>query len=202
MMTPDTQLLGIIAGILSFCAYGLYITATLFGKTRPDRVTWWILTLIGLMIASSYFVGGARDTIWVPLVYVLGPFMIAVLSITYGEGKSWEVLDKWCFAIAILSLPIWYFSKSAILVLVINIFLDFIALVPTIKKSYLRPDGEDRPAWTLESLAGIFNVFAIERWTFSIAFYPIYLLVINGIITMLLYRPVVTKFFKQKTIQS
>ena len=192
----SSEILGILAGILSFSAYTLYIFTTLFGKTKPNRSTWWILTLIGLMIASSYYAGGARATIWVAISYVLGPFIIAVLSLKYGEGK-WEKLDKWCFAVALISVSIWYFSHSALLVLLINIFLDFIGLVPTIKKSYLRPESEDKIAWTLESLAGIFNIFAVERWIFAISFYPIYLLIINGIITLLLYRPV---FFKKKII--
>lgn len=189
------ELIGIIAGILSFSAYLLYIYTTILGKTKPNRATWWILTFIGLMIASSYYVGGARNTIWVAVSYVLGPFIIAILSLKYGEGNKWEKLDKWCFIVAIISIPIWYISKSAIIVLSINMFLDFIGLVPTIKKSYLRPNGEDRIAWTLESFAGILNIFAIERWVFAIAFYPIYLFTINGIITILLYRHKVRNYF-------
>lgn len=186
--------LGVIAGILSFAAYALYIFSTLQGRTKPNRATWWILTLIGAMIAVSYYAGGARDTMWIALSYVLGPFIIAILSLKYGEGK-WERLDKWCLAGALTSAVVWSFSRSAITILLINIFMDFIGLIPTIKKSYLRPAGEDRAAWTLESLAGILNIFAIERWVFAIAFYPLYLLIINGIITLLLYRPAIKKLF-------
>ena len=185
----NKEFIGIIAGILSFSAYFIYISTTIFGKTKPNRATWWILTLIGAMIASSYYVAGARATIWVALSYVLGPLIIAILSIKYGEGERLERLDKWCLSVAIISLPIWYISKSAILVLCINIFLDFVGLLPTVKKSYLRPGGEDRIAWTIESFASLFNVFAIERWIFTIAFYPIYLFTINSIITLLLYKP-------------
>ena len=58
------EFIGIAAGILSFSSYSLYIFTTIFGKTRPNRATWWILTLIGFMIASSYYAGGARATIW------------------------------------------------------------------------------------------------------------------------------------------
>src|SRR3989344_3452387 len=186
------ELVGIIAGILSFSAYFLYIFTTIFGKTKPNRATWWILTLIGLMIASSYYVGGARATIWVALSYVLGPFMIAVLSLKYGDGK-WERLDKWCCVVALVSLPIWYISRSAGLGLIINIFLDFLALLPTIKKSYLRPGGEDRVAWTLESFAGLLNLFAVEKWVFVVALYHVYLIIVNGAITFLLYRPLFKK---------
>ncbi len=186
--------LGIVAGVLSFSAYALYIFTTLQGKTRPNRATWWILTLVGTMIATSYYAGGARDTMWVALSYVLGPAIIAILSLKYGEGK-WERLDQLCLAGALISAVIWYFSKSALVVLLVNILMDFLALIPTIKKSYLRPEGEDRIAWTLESLAGVFNLFAIERWTFAIAFYPLYLLALNIVITFLLYRPTLRKYY-------
>jgi len=190
----DGTILGVIAGILSFSAYVLYIVSTLQGKTKPNRATWWILTLVGLMIAMSYYAGGARDTMWVALSYVLGPAIIAVLSLKYGEGR-WERLDQVCLTGALISALIWYLSESALTVLLVNILMDFIGLVPTIKKSYLRPEGENRTAWTLESFAGLLNMFAIERWTFAIAFYPMYLLILNMTITTLLFRTT-----QQKTI--
>src|SRR3989344_6561927 len=183
----DGTILGVIAGILSFSAYVLYIVSTLQGMTKPNRATWWILTLVGLMIAMSYYAGGARDTMWVALSYVLGPAIIAVLSLKYGEGR-WERLDQVCLTGALISALIWYLSESALTVLLVNILMDFIGLVPTIKKSYLRPEGENRTAWTLESFAGLLNMFAIERWTFAIAFYPMYLLILNMTITTLLFR--------------
>jgi len=64
----NAEAIGIIAGIISFFAYCLYIFTTIFGKTKPNRVTWWILTLIGLLIASSYYVSGVRATIWVAII--------------------------------------------------------------------------------------------------------------------------------------
>lgn len=182
------QTFGILAGVLSFSAYTLYIFTTIFGKTRPNRATWWVLTLVGLMIAASYYESGARATIWVAVSYVLGPLIIGFLSLKYGAGK-WESLDKWCLGMAVASAFVWYISGSALLALFMNIFMDFVGLVPTIKKSYQHPESEDKIAWTLESLSGILNIAAIEKWTLGIAFYPLYLLIINVTITILLYRP-------------
>lgn len=191
----ENEILGIIAGIISFSSYSIYIFTVLVKKTQPNRATWWILTMIGIMIASSYYAGGARATIWVAVSYILGPLIIAFLSLKYGHG-SWEKLDKWCLTVAIISLPIWYISGSALLTLTINIFLDFIGLLPTIKKSYLKPDTESGLAWLLATVAGLLNVLAIDHWILAIAVYPIYLSLLNGFITILLFigHPTKTKF--------
>lgn len=189
----STILFGQVAGAVSFTAYLLYITTTILGRTKPNRATWWILSLVGFMIAVSYYAGGARETMWVAVSYIAGPLIIAILSLWYGEGK-WETLDKICLTGAIISAIIWYFSSSAIIVLSINLLMDFLGLIPTIKKSYLRPNGEDRTAWTLESFAGILNMFAIGTFTFAIILYPLYLLIMNVFVTLLLYRPIIGKY--------
>lgn len=196
-MLDSYSLIGIMAGAISFCAYVFYIVNTLKGKTKPNRATWWILTLIGIMIAWSYYVEGARDTIWIALSYVVGPLVIAILSLQYGEGE-WETLDKACLTGAISSAVVWSISESALVVLIINVCMDFIGLIPTIKKSYLRPEGEDRTAWTMEVIAGFLNLFAIKNWIFGIAFYPLYLVIINSVVLYMLYRPIL----KHKVITS
>jgi hypothetical protein len=191
----NLEIFGIIAGILSFIAYLSYIVTILLGKTRPSRSTWWVLTLVGMLIASSYYAGGARTTIWIALSYVVGPFIIALLSLKYGEGK-WERLDTYCFTGSIIGAVVWYVAHSALLGLIINIGIDFLGLIPTVKKSFLHPQGENRLAWTLELIASFLNMFAIDRWSFSIIIYPIYLLVMNGIIALSLYLPM----FKKRNI--
>lgn len=186
-MDSTKELLGLTAGVTSFAGYVMYIYSTIQGSTKPNRATWWILTLVGIMIATSYYSEGARNTIWVPVSYVVGPLFVAILSIKFGEN-DWETLDILCLAAAGLSALIWYFYQSPLIVLLVNIIMDFVALVPTIKKSYLRPESEDATAWAVESIAGILNVFALESWAFGLAFYPAYLLLINSLVTVLLLR--------------
>ena len=186
-MDSSKEVLGVVAGVISFVGYAIYMYSTVNGTTKPNRATWWILTLVGIMIATSYYSEGARNTIWVPVSYVIGPLLVAILSIKYGES-GWETLDVLCLSTACLSALIWYFYQSPFTVLAVNIVMDFVALVPTIKKSYLRPQSEDALAWSVESVAGVLNVLALERWTFGLAFYPVYLLVMNSSVTALLLR--------------
>ena len=107
-MTLTAQLIvGIAAGILSLAAYALYIRAIWRGTTKPSRSTWWVLTLVGLLILLSYYAEGARESIWVPIVYVAGLLLVAILSVKRGEGASWSRIDRWCFTGAVFSMLLW-----------------------------------------------------------------------------------------------
>ncbi len=189
------DLTGVLAGIFSFSAFILYYISILRGKTIPNRATWLILTIVGIIIASSYYSVGARETIWVAVSYVLGPFITFLLSIKYGEG-GWNNFDKHCLIISGVSIIIWLLSGSAIITLLINIFIDFLGILPTLKKSYLRPYSEELTPWTVTFIASLLNIVAIREWIFSIYIYPIYMLVFNTLIMLLILLPNLRSRFK------
>ncbi len=179
---------GRAAGLLSLAAFVPYILAILRGETRPNRATWWIWTLVGFMLGASYYASGASHTIWVPVSYTVGPLVTAGLSVKYGEG-GWTRFDRACVLGVAASLVLWWVLRSPIVALVINLWIDFMGALPTIRKSYLEPDGEDRAAWALFFVGNAANLFAVERWVFAIAVYPIYMFVASGTITALVLRP-------------
>ncbi len=181
------RLFGLIAGVISFLAYLVYIISILKGKTRPNRATWWILTFVGTVTGLSYYFSGATETIWVAIADVFGILIIAILSIKYGEGGK-NKLDITCFFVSIFSLVIWYLSGSPVVALIMNLLMDFVGNIPTIKKSYLDPKGESGLSWSLTSLGNIINFGAITSMSFGVLIYPIYMTVVSCLITILLYR--------------
>ncbi|MFA6076942.1 MAG: hypothetical protein WC735_02600 [Candidatus Paceibacterota bacterium] len=178
--------LGIIAGIIAFLAYVVYVISIFRGKSKPNRATWWIWAFMGLVLALSYHFSGAENTIWVPYVEFFGPLTIAILSLKYGEGGLNDKTDLICLGGAILSIILWIIFNNPVVALVTNLAIDSFAIVPTIKKSYLRPEGEDFWAWFGTGLADSLNMFAVERFTFAILIYPIYMLISDLIIIFIL----------------
>lgn len=183
------ELIGIAAGILELLSLPIYVSSILKGKTKPDRVTWWVLALVSGMITASYFASGARETIWLPLVYTISFIVVGALSIKYGEGPlTLDLIDRVSLIGALASAFIWWSLKSPVPALFMNIATEFIGLVPTINKSYRRPWTENKAAWVIGSIASLLNVLAINEWTFVIAAYPIYVFVTNTIITHFITR--------------
>lgn len=182
-----TQSFGILAGIFSFSAYLFYIRAILRGETRPSRATWFIWATVGSILAISYWASGAKDTIWVAVSESIAPIIIAILAVKYGTGGA-EKTDIFCFIGSLASLILWYIFDSAVVALVTNLAIDFFAALPTIKKSWIDPRGEDRFAWTLTQTGNLFNLFAIDKMIFAVVIYPIYTFIVDGIITAILYK--------------
>lgn len=168
------ELVGLVAGGLALSAFVPYIIAILRGETRPNRATWVIWTVVGLILTTSYYSSGAHHTLWAAASYVVGPFVVVILSVKFGEG-GWTRFDRFCLFGAWASVPLWWLSGSPLVTLVINMVIDTLGTLPTIRKSYYNPQGEDRTAWALGLAGATANLFAIEVWSFEIAAYPVYM---------------------------
>ena len=178
--------LGLVAGVIALLAYVVYIISIFRGKTKPNRATWWIWAFMGLVIGFSYYASGAVNTIWVPFVEFMGPFSVALLSIKYGEGGLNNKTDLICLFGTVFSIILWIIFNNPVVALTTNLVINSFALIPTIKKSYLRPEGEDFWAWFGTGLADSLNMFAVEKFTFAVLVYPIYMLVSDLIIIFIL----------------
>jgi hypothetical protein len=186
-MSNGQATLGVVAGILSFVCFVPYITTILQGKTRPNRVSWWIWATNGLILSASYYLAGAGNTIWLIVFPVIAQLIIAILSFKYGEG-GWNRFDRTCLFGAGTGLLLWWQFKSPLIAILFTIAIDFLGALPTIRKSYHEPQKEDLLTWTLYMIASLLNLFAIEHWSFAILAPPLYVFFINTTIVVLLLR--------------
>jgi hypothetical protein len=180
--------MGAIAGLLSILCFVPYIIAIIKGKAKPSRTTWWIWTILGTVISLSMYFSGSFKTIWLPICGGIGQFIIALLSIRYGEG-GWNRFDRFCVSGVIISLFLWWQFGSPLIALLLNILIDLLGALPTIKKTYYEPEKEDILTWSVYLLGSTFNLFAVEGWTFALAIFPLYIFSINLIIVALILRP-------------
>jgi len=179
---------GIAAGVVGLAGFVPYIYSTIKGKTRPNRATWWIWAVLALIIATSYHSVGAGDTIWVTISFFIGPLAIALLSIKHGEG-GWNRFDGACLVGAGIGIALWVVFNAPLAALLLTIAIDGLGLLPTIRKSIIRPESEDRLSWTLFFSASVLNLVALDSWAFELAVYPVYIFLLEGTMMYLLWRP-------------
>lgn len=176
---------GKTAGILSFIGFIPYFISAIRGKNRPNRATWIIWAVVGCIFLASYKSAGATDALWLSLANVIAFGSIVLISFKYGEG-GWASFDIACLLGAAFGLFLWWYFSSPLPALYISILIDFIGALPTIKKSYVDPAGEDRLSWILFWIANTVNLFAVQEWNLAMAAYPIYLFFISGLLALIL----------------
>jgi hypothetical protein len=179
---------GVVAGFLPLLGFLRYLGSIRQGKTRPSRVTWWIWAIVGLVLCYSYYSSGAVETIWVPVSLAIGHLIIAIFALKYGEG-GWSKFDQGCLLCAGISLLLWWWFSSPIIALLINIVIDFLGALPTLRKSYYQPQTEDIVTWSIFLTANTLNLFALKDWSFALSAYPLYLFCNTVVIVGLLVRP-------------
>lgn len=182
------RIAGWIAGLIALTSCVFYLVAILRRQTTPNRASFVVWSVLGVVITASYYAGGARETTWVPLVLTISPIVVLILSIWYGEG-GWEPHDRRCLLGAALGLVLWAVTGSPGLALVWTLLVDFYGAKPTIKKAWERPQSEDRVAWALNVAANVTNLFAVTRLDWRLLVVPLFWVVIGSTITVPLWLP-------------
>ena len=184
-MPEMTAFAGKAAGVVSFIAFVPYLIAIFRGTTKPNPASWWIWTIVSVLLMASYWSSGAEHTKWVPISYMVGPLITAIISLKYGIG-GWTKFDRLCLIGAVGSLIPWLLSQSSLPTLFINLFIDFLGLLPTLRKVLQDTEGEDRFAWSLFTAGNVLNLAAIDRFEAGIIAYPLYMFLASGSIFFLL----------------
>ena len=188
-------LFGYLSGFFEGIGALPYLYSIIRGETKPSRTTWFIWLTVSIILFLTYYLSGARETLWQPGIAVLFNLIFAILSLKYGVGGT-NKLDIFCFVGAIISLIFWAFTKNSVVGMTIIVIVAIIGSIPTILKAYKIPESENKTAWLLWSLAAIVNLLAIKSWTYEIIFYPIEIAMIIPFIYFLLMRSYIFKKLK------
>lgn len=178
---------GLLGSIFTVFCFIPYIITTLQGKTKPNRATWWVWATNGTVLCLGNLAAGADYTMLPLVCAVVSQLIISILSIKHGEG-GWNRFDRRCLIASGVNFILWRILKYDLIAIILPLLIDMIAALPTLRKSYFKPETEDLLTYILYTIGGFFTVLAIQQWSFAIAITPIYVLLINALIVLLLTR--------------
>lgn len=187
----------LISTVLALISPIVYSVAILRGEAKPHRTTRFVLLLITSLTTLSLFAQGNRVAIYLAGVSTLQSIIVFILSIKYGMG-GWSKSDIICLVFALIGIILWRITKNPVVALYFAIGADFIGMIPAIIKTYHFPETEIWLFFALDVLAAIFSLLALEKWTLEEFSYPIYIMLINLIMVLLiLVRP--KRLFNKKS---
>jgi hypothetical protein len=158
----------------------VYARDTLNGKTKPNRITWFLWFLAPTIAFAAEINKGVGLLSLMTLSVGLGPLI--VLGASFANKKSyWELhwTDYFCGFLSLLGLALWLIYRNGNIAIVLNIAADLLAAAPTLVKSFNHPETESVEAyWVAIVNAGI-ALLVVKTWTVAQYGFPIYIFIVN-----------------------
>jgi hypothetical protein len=182
-----SEILGIIAGCIILAGAPPYLFDILKRKTKPERTTWFIWSVLGIIAFSAQLqVHGGWSLLFVGLDAV-GSVLVFLLSLRFGVG-GWKLLDKLALGVAATGLAIAFVVQQPIIALLGVVLADISGATLTIIKTYKAPDTETTITWLCVGTASLLSALAVGKWQASTLIYPVYLTLGNyGVVTAQLF---------------
>src|ERR1700733_1768922 len=99
------EIFAIIVAVMMVAGAPPYLLDILKGKTKPQRASWFIWSLLGIIAFFSQLkLHGAWSLVFVGLD-AIGNLLVFGLSFKYGSG-GWGITDRIALVIALISLTI------------------------------------------------------------------------------------------------
>ena len=186
-------ILGFLIGLTGCLSY---LISTIKGKTKPNKVTWFLWALAPLIA----FVAEIREGVGIQALMTFGvgfgPLLIFLASFINRESV-WKLgrFDFVCGALALIGLFLWYLTKDGNFAIFFAILADGAAAVPTLVKSYRFPETENYHVYLAAAISAAITLLTINVWDFAHFGFPLYILVLCAIFVFLI------KFRSGKFIQ-
>lgn len=169
---------GILSGVLSAISYPPYIVSILRGKTKPERASWLIWSVLTAMGFFSQLAVGATHSLWLPGIQGIGVTIVLLLSIRYGFGGLMR-RDVVTLTAAAVILLVWYVTDNAVIAVYLTILIDAMGAWLTVIKAYEHPESEIPVTWALSGTGGFFGLLAVGTLNPELLSYPFYIFAVN-----------------------
>lgn len=163
----------------------LYIKDIFHGQTKPNLATWTLWFVAPMVATAAALSKGVRWSVLPLFLAGFGPLAVIVASI-FNKRSYWHLrkLDYICAALSVAALLLWVATKDANLAIIFALLSDGLAGLPTVIKSYYYPETETALTYQLGIFSAVLSFFAIKLWVFAAYSLPIYLILMNGTLTM------------------
>ncbi|MFA5136422.1 MAG: hypothetical protein WC489_03430 [Patescibacteria group bacterium] len=177
----------VISSTLALISPLIYSHAIIKGKAKPHRTTRLVLLIITSLTTASLFAQHNTVAIWLAGVSTIQSILIFILSIKHGMG-GWSKSDLLCLMISLIGILLWRITLNPAIALYFAILADFSGMIPALIKTYHFPETEVWSFFFLDVCASAFSLCAIREWSVEEFSYPLYIMLINSVMVLLVIR--------------
>ena len=163
---------------------------TLAGRTKPNRVSWFLWALAPLVSLGAAF--SVDADIWASVRVLVGGVVPGVIFLgSFFNRKSyWQLtwFDWFCGGLSLTALLFWQFASSPLIAVLLAAAANTFALIPTFIKAWNFPETETRLIYINSFLSAVLIIPAIPVWNIANSAFQISLMLGTGVMLVAVYR--------------
>lgn len=145
-----------------------YLKSTLQGKTKPNKVTWFLWALAPLVAFAAQYSQGVGLVSLMTFMIGFGPILIFLASFL-NKKSDWKItkFDIFCGILSLLGLVLWGLTRVGNIAILFAILADGLAAIPTLIKAYHYPETENLDSYLCAGISAVIAFLAIKDWNFA-----------------------------------
>lgn len=186
-----------LGALLNLIGSTNYVWHTIQGKTKPNRVTWFLWALAPMIAFSAMLGEGVSITAGLMTFMVgFGPLLVFIASFV-NKKSVWKItkFDLVCGGLSLLGLVAWLVTRTGDVAIFFSIMADGLALLPTLVKALKEPETESYLVFLMGGISAAITLVAVNKWDFTHAAFPIYILVVCFLMAVIVKFQVGPKLF-------
>ena len=167
----------------------VYAYSVIKGKTRPNRVTWFILSFAPLLAFGGMLAQDVsfRESIFT-LQTAIGPLIVAV-STFFAKQPKWKItkFDLFCGILSVCGFLLAYLLREGNVAIVFGILADGLAFLPTLVKAFRFPETENPAPFIIGIVSASIAIAIVTTYDFKHIAFPLYILIADILATLFIY---------------
>lgn len=181
------EILAIIASILAIVGNISYLKDTIKGNVKPHPYTWFIWSIVSMTTFFGGLVKGAGIGALPTGVAEAFTIVIFLYSLQYLFKKHKGHIhksDHYFFVIALLGLIPWALTKDPTISVIVVVAIDVVAFIPTLRKTWIRPQTERPLLYEMNVSRHILTLFALNSYNIATTLHSIAMICTNTLMTL------------------
>ncbi len=179
--------IAIIAALLAFVGNVPYLRDAFRQKIQPHPYTWLVWTIVtGVTFFGQIAKGAGVGAIptGTSLMFTLAIFLF---SLRYGFAHV-NRTDTYFLIAALLGLIPWWLTKDPTISVVIVVTIDAIAFIPTLRKTWQRPETENIWLYSMNVARHGLALFSLQAYNVATTLHSISMIILNSLMTWFIAR--------------
>jgi len=161
-----------VAIALTFAAFFPYIRSILRGTTKPHAFSWIIWGAVTFTVFLAQLADGGGAGAWPIGVSGIITVYIAFLAYKKQADNTITRTDRLFLALAMTSLPLWYFSADPLWAVVILTAVDLLGFGPTFRKAHAHPFEEQLTLFAIMAARNLIAIMALQHYSLTTILFP------------------------------